>query len=97
MLENMLKEYNLPEIPSVEECKRLLQEYEYGYLPEKPEEFKFEVLETNLRSCGGRAVETLVRLYGKLKGEDFSFPIKVTLPKHDEGQPAEKRLLAAVV
>lgn len=93
MLENMLKEYNLPEIPSVEECKRLLQEYEYGYLPEKPEEFKFETLETNLRSCGGRAVETLVRLYGKLKGEDFSFPIKVTLPKHDEGQPAEKRPL----
>ena len=82
MLESLLKEYNLPEIPSIDECKRLVQEYEYGFLPEKPEEFDFEILETNERSCGGRAVETLVRLYGKLLGRDFSFPIKVTVPKN---------------
>ncbi len=88
MLENKIKEYNLPEIPSKDECKRLLQEYEYGFLPDKPEEFKFEILETNKRSCGGRAVETHVRLYGKLKGEDFSFPIKVTVPaKKGEKRP----------
>ncbi len=89
MLDRLLKEYNLPEIPSVQKCKELLEEYEYGLFLQKPEEMKFEILSTNTRSCGGRAVETSVRIFGKLCGQDFSFPVKVTVSQ----KPCEKRPL----
>lgn len=82
MLNELLKEYKLPEIPSKAECRKILQEHEYGYLPEKPEEFHYEVLETDKTFCAGLCHLTTVRLYGKLNGRDYSFPIKVVVSEN---------------
>ena len=91
MLKEFLKEYNLPEFPKEntrEECLKIVQEHVYGYLPEKPESLTWETVWTpNYCFCAGNATLEKVLLSGKLaNGNDFSFPVHVTLPIGEKGK-----------
>lgn len=91
MLKEFLKDYNLPEFPKEntrEECLKLMQEHVYGYLPEKPKSLSWETVWTpNYCFCAGNASLKKVQLSGKLSnGNDFSFPIHVSLPEGGNGK-----------
>lgn len=92
MLKELLCEYNLPSLPKNDvrkNCLEILQKYEYGYIPEKPEKLMWETVGEPDRSfAGGKVFPTTVRLYGTLKnGREYSFPIRVCVPEKAKNMP----------
>ena len=91
MLETLLKEYNLPDFPeenTKEECRKILQENVYGFLPEKPQRVSFkDVWKAEYCFCAGNAEHKKVEISGTLEnGNKFSFPVYVSLPVGENGR-----------
>lgn len=92
MLKELLCEYNLPSLPQNDvrkNCLEIMQKYEFGCIPEKPETLMWETLDASDTSFGGgKTVPTTVRLYGTLRnGREYSFPIRVCIPKDAKKVP----------
>ncbi len=86
MLDEMLKERNVPPILPREEALEILQREEYGYLPEKPDNLTFTAEENLIpRFCGGNAELHRITAAFTLRGRAFSFPFFAAIPS--AGQP----------
>ncbi len=92
VLEELLKTYNLPELPTEntrDVCLDIMQKHEFGYIPAPPKTLNYEVLDaSDVRFAGGKTIPTTVRLYGKTSLDtDYSFPIRVCVPKKEGKYP----------
>lgn len=64
---------------------RMMQECEYGYIPEKPEKLAFEIEEcTDKNMWAGKAVQLTVKFICTVNGEEFTFPATYIYPKDKE-------------
>lgn len=81
MFQQILQQRNLPELLSRDEMMRILQEQEYGYLPEKPTSLHWQVQENLVKNfCAGKAVLHKITLTCELGEKSFSFPVHLCLP-----------------
>jgi len=81
MFQEMLKERNLPKLLNRNEMLNILFEEEYGYLPEKPTNIKWEVEENTVkRFCAGKAVLNKITMTCDVGERSFSFPFFLALP-----------------
>ena len=92
MLQELLREYNLPELPKEDmrnKCLDILQKNEYGYMPKPPKTLEWEILDaSDTLFAGGKTVPTTVRIFGIAEnGNEYSFPIRVCIPKHEGKYP----------
>lgn len=71
-----------------EEIKALLQEHEYGYIPEKPEHLRVEVISTDNVFCAGKAPLSTLKFTVTIGEKEFSFPVYAVIPKKPGKHPA---------
>lgn len=67
--------------------KKLLCRYEYGNFPEPPEKLRTEIGEEK-ETCAGKAVCRKLLLTAVWRGQEFSFPVTLMLPKSSQPVPA---------
>ena len=70
-----------------EDIKKLLQEEEYGYIPEKPEHLYVERVSEDERFAAGRAAVTKYVMHAIVKGQEVTFPFVSVVPKKDGKLP----------
>ena len=88
MLENILKEKNLPPFKSTEEMLDILLKEEYGYLPQKPESITYQSTENYIPNfCAGKAISRKVEITSHFSDKEFTFPFHVTIPKKEGKHP----------
>lgn len=89
MLNEALKERNIPELKSREEMLAILLEEEYGHLPPKPESLCFEDAGKVYPSfAGGRAGCNRIIAHCRLDGEKiFDFPFYAVIPTDGKKHP----------
>ena len=103
-IEKIIKERSLPDVFSFnsgapvktmedfalrrEEIKKLLSEYEYGYIPAKPDHLTFDIAETDNNFAAGKATLTKVIFNATIGESEFSFPVRAIIPKSDKKCPA---------
>ena len=64
------------------ELRAILQREIYGEFPVSPDYVKGEIIESpRARDCAGKAYISLIRLTFSVKGEEFSFPFRLVMPK----------------
>lgn len=81
MLNELIKEKNLPQLLSREEMLEMLQKEEFGYIPDAPETLSFETLPTTAPNfCGGNATLDPMIAHCTIGGKEFSFPFFAALP-----------------
>lgn len=66
-----------------EDIKKLLQEEEYGYIPEKPEHLYAEVISKDERFAAGRATVTKYVMHAVVNGQETTFPFAAIIPNTD--------------
>lgn len=66
-----------------EEIKEIISREEYGYFPKEHAKISWEIIEEEDNYCGGTAIfrKVLIKMHME---EDFSFPIKIAIPKLKE-------------
>ena len=88
MIKDMLLHRRLPELKTREEMLEILQREEYGYLPEKPEKFEYELQDVKVSNCcAGKAEIKRVILSVTISGEKFSFPVMQVIPTTEGEHP----------
>ncbi len=95
MLEEMLRERNLPAVFTGEqtwetrrvELLEMLCREEYGFLPPLPQSMQFEILETNERYCAGKATYQKIRLQMTFPTGEFAFPFYAVIPNKPGKHP----------
>lgn len=71
------------------EIKKILNEEEYGYFPEKHLPISIEVLEEDAnRYCRGTAIFRKILLTLNLNEEKVAFPVNIAIPKQNKSCPA---------
>ncbi len=81
MLQDLLKERDLPPLKSRDEMIEILQREVYGYLPPKPDTLTWTTEEHILkRFCAGKATWNQAILTARFGVKEFSFPINYVLP-----------------
>ena len=81
MINQALRERCLPSLKSRAEMLEILQREEYGYLPKKPEQIRFEETENYiLNFCAGKANASKIVATCVLGGKEFSFPFYSVIP-----------------
>ncbi len=97
MIKSKLNELNLPSplevtgkrVQTVEEWEKarplvakMMQECEYGYIPDAPESIRFNIIEDDpIRYCAGKAAYMEIEIVCTVGGEEFSFPVTYVYPK----------------
>lgn len=71
-----------------EEIKKILQTEEYGYMPEKPEHMKVELIEQAPNFAAGKAIKRSLKISLMINGAVFSFPITSVIPTSEGKHPA---------
>ncbi len=71
-----------------EELKKLIQEYVYGYIPEKPEHMRVDLISRDVKFCAGRAPLMTFKFTVTVDGTEFSFPVRAVIPNSDKPLPA---------
>ena len=71
-----------------EEIKTILQEKQYGYIPQKPEHLKVEIKTTDDSFCCGMAPLNHLEVECTLNGRSFSFPARSVIPRDQKNIPA---------
>ena len=67
---------------------RILQEQEYGYLPEKPTSLHWQAQENLVKNfCAGKAVLHKITFTCELGEKSFSFPVHLCLPTAQGKRP----------
>ncbi len=88
MLQEILKERDLPELLSRDEMLEILQNEIYGRMPKKPEQLEFKVEENIISNfCAGKAVCNKVTAECVIEGKKFCFPFYTTLPTDGKKHP----------
>lgn len=88
MLQEMLKERNIPALKSRKEMLDILFEEEYGNLPPLPEKTEWEVKEKVIPNfCAGKAIAYKITANLVVSGKDFSFPFYATIPTDGKKHP----------
>lgn len=87
MIEQFLKERNIPPLLSREEMLDLIQREEYGYLPQKPDRLIWEIVETDEGYMEGKATYRKVMLTAAVGERSASFPVYAVLPKTEGKHP----------
>ena len=88
MLNELLKERNLPPLQSREQMLEVLQQEVYGYLPPKPESITFEVVGSIASHfCAGKARGDKMVAHCVIGGKAFSFPFNSVVPTDGEKHP----------
>ena len=88
MLNELLKERNIPALLPKEEALEILQREEYGFLPENPTDISFAVKENLIpRFCTGNAELHRVTVSCTVRGKAFSFPFSAVLPTDGQRHP----------
>ena len=88
MLNEILRERNIPELKTREEMLDILQKEEYGYMPQKPDKITFNVTEEIVRNfCAGKAILNKVEITSYIGDKTFTFPVYVTIPKKEGKHP----------
>lgn len=101
-IEDLIRERNLPELMRLEsgepvctlddfmkrreEIKRILQEEEYGFFPDRPEHLTVEVVDTMDSFCAGKVALSTLNFTVTVGGEDFTFPVYSAIPKYIKGK-----------
>ncbi len=81
MLQEALKQRNLPPLRSREEMLSLLCEEEYGQMPPLPDTIRFEMKEDIIPNfCAGKAKAHTVTTHMSISGKKFSFPFTAVFP-----------------
>jgi hypothetical protein len=70
------------------EIKRLLEEHEYGYMPERPQHLRVETVSTDASFCAGKAPLSTLKFTVTVDAEEFSFPVYAVIPKNPGKLPA---------
>ena len=70
------------------EIKRLLEEHEYGYMPERPRHLRVETVSTDTSFCAGKAPLSTLKFTVTVGEEEFSFHVYAVIPKKQERLPA---------
>ena len=63
------------------QIQELLQREEYGFIPEKPDSHKIEIVEKNDRFAAGKATLTTYKFTASVDGNEASFPFYSIIPK----------------
>lgn len=90
MINSLLQERKLPELPKTrEEMIAILAREEYGPVPPKPDSIEFLPV-SNGSQCAGHAEYAEYSIVSHMNGFDFAFPVRCIFPKkHPEsGAPA---------
>lgn len=88
MLQELLKERNIPELLSRDEMLEILQNEVYGLMPKKPECLSFRVEENIiLNFCAGKAICNKVFAECTINGKEFNFPFYATIPTDGKTHP----------
>ena len=88
MIQDLLKERNLPKLLSRDEMLAILQNEIYGFMPKRPERVDFEVEENVIPSfCAGKAVCNKVYAKCQVNGKEFCFPFYATIPTDGKKHP----------
>lgn len=80
LLNDILKQRDIPPLLSREEMMDILHREEYGYMPPKPDKISYnkEIVFGNF--CAGKATLDKVNITSEINGKAFTFPLYVTLP-----------------
>lgn len=97
MINKMLESLNIPSplevggkrVQTPEEWEKIrplvlkmMQECEYGYMPDEPESVSFRIVEDDpIRYCAGKAAYMELEITARVYGEDFTFPVTYVYPK----------------
>lgn len=94
MVNETLLKRALPKLMSKEEMMEILLREEYGYMPPRPDGSSSasivsdEIKECHMHNyCAGKATIQKFNITSKIYGEDFTFPIYVTIPKGEGKHP----------
>lgn len=88
MLKQILEERKLPPLKTKEEMMEILFREEYGYIPQKPENIRFEVTDSFIPNfCAGKAISQKVEIISKIGETEFSFPVYVSIPAKEGSHP----------
>ena len=68
--------------------KKLLEERQYGVMPQKPDHMSVEVTSTYDVFAAGKAVRKSLKLNFEMDGASFSFPAMSVIPKNKKNCPA---------
>lgn len=83
-----MEKRGLPQLLSRDKMLTILQEEEYGFLPQKPEKLSWEVEENMIKHfCAGKASFSRVTIKVTVNDKDFSFPITCAFPKSEGKHP----------
>lgn len=84
----LLASHTLPELLPREQMLQTMLEQVYGYLPQKPENVRFEVRKNIIPNfCAGKAVCDEVIATCEINGGVFTFPFYATIPTDGEKHP----------
>jgi len=70
------------------ELKKLLQEEEYGFLPERPDIMTVEAETTNSSFLAGKAIYTIYKFTVTVGEKTYAFPVRAVVPKGEGKHPA---------
>lgn len=82
MLEELLKERELPPLKSRAEMLDILMREEYGYMPPKPDKVDFEEIQDYCipNFCAGKATVKKIGITSGINGKSFTFPCYASIP-----------------
>ena len=88
MLNDLLKERNIPQLKSCEEMLDILLREEYGYIPDEPSEISFDEEDNYIPNfCAGKAISKKVTIKTKIFDKEFAFPVYVSIPNSEGRHP----------
>ena len=95
MLDELVKEFNLPKIWNEEksweirrkEIVNLLCEEEYGFMPKMHDNLTWEEVSENDRFCAGKVTIKKIMITAHFGDERFSFPFYASIPKKQGKHP----------
>lgn len=88
MINKELALRKLPPLREREEMLDILLSEEYGYLPPKPTDLTFTLLDSPVPNfCAGKATLDKITVSGKVGGRAFSFPFYASIPTEGNNHP----------
>jgi hypothetical protein len=88
MLEQILKDRQVPALLSREEMLDMMQREVYGYLPPKPDSLTWKVQENFIPNfCAGKVTSQRVELTAAWGEKSFTFPFVAVIPKGEGPYP----------
>lgn len=88
MIKELLSKRSIPKLQTKEEMLEILQREEYGYIPKRPENIRFELIRTEKSFfCAGKAKYYVMKIITQINGKEFSFPLHCVIPTKEGKHP----------